>query len=290
MTPPPLLALLRPHQWVKNTFVAAPLFFTPAAISAATVQATALGILAFCLLSSAVYVLNDFLDRKADRQHPTKRHRPLAAGTVPLALAGGVAVVFFAGGLALSLSLGTGFAIAAAAYLINNALYSVWLKHVAIIDVMSITLGFVLRVEAGGFATSVELSAWIVIMTGLLAVFLGLAKRRDDIVKKLGNNHRRSLDGYSRRFLDAALAMIVGALLVAYLIYTTDQQVMNRLGTDKLFYTAPFVAYGLLRYMQITMVHERSGSPTKIALTDWPIIAAVIGWVSTFGLLIYDAA
>lgn len=289
MTPPPLIALLRPHQWIKNAFVAAPLFFTPAAVSPATLEATGLGIIAFCLLSSTVYVLNDFLDRKADRQHPTKRNRPLAAGTVSLPLAGGVAAVFLIGGLALSASLGTAFAIAAAAYLINNALYSVWLKHVAIIDVMSITLGFVLRVEAGGFATGVELSAWIVIMTGLLAVFLGLAKRRDDIVKKLGNNHRRSLDGYSRRFLDAALAMVVGALLVAYLIYTTDQQVMGRLGTSKLFYTAPFVAYGLLRYLQITMVHERSGSPTKIALTDWPIIAAIIGWVGTFGLLIYDA-
>ncbi len=287
MSLPPLITAIRPHQWVKNAFVAAPLFFTPEIVSAQTLWATALAVLAFCFLASSIYLLNDIADREADREHPVKRNRPIASGRVSVLTAALLGTTLLVLGSAIALYLGTAFAIVAALYVVNNVLYSFWLKHKAIIDVCAIAFGFVLRVEAGSLLLDIAPSAWIVIMTGLLALFLALAKRRDDIVRKLGNNHRRSLEGYSRRFLDAALAMLLGALLVAYLIYTTDETVMTRLGNDKLFYTAPFVAYGVLRYLQLTVVYERSGSPTKVVLTDPPILLAVIGWIATFGFLIY---
>ena len=282
-----LIALMRPHQWIKNGFVAAPLFFTPSAVSIGSVGAVAAGVVSFSALASALYILNDYLDREADRAHPTKRRRPLAAGTVAassaLLLMAGLAV----GGLASALLLSPAFAVVAATYTLSSLLYSLRLKHVAIIDVFLIALGFVLRIEGGAVLIGVEPSAWITIMTGLLALFLALAKRRDDLVKNLGQDHRRSLDGYNKPFLDAALMILLGALLVAYLIYTTDRQVMARLGTDRLFLTAPFVIAGLLRYLQIALVEERSGSPTILVLTDRFLITAVIGWILSFGALIY---
>lgn len=284
---PPPIRLLRPHHWVKSGFVAAPLFFTPAAVSAHNVTLVALGMLAWSLMASLIYVLNDWRDREADRKHPVKCKRPLAAGTVSektaLLLVAGLVIT--GGGLAIWL--GGGFALCLALYLIINFAYSLRLKHVAIIDVMCIALGFVLRVLAGSQIIDVTPSPWIIILTGLLALFLGFAKRRDDIVKDLGNDHRKALDGYSRNFIDTVLAITLGTSLVSYLIYTTDIEVRQRLNSDHLYYTAPFVIYAMLRYLQITMVKERSGSPTLIVLTDKPIVAAGLAWVLTFAYLIY---
>jgi decaprenyl-phosphate phosphoribosyltransferase len=282
-----LMALMRPHQWVKNGFVAAPLFFTPSALNAGNVLAVAGGVISFSALASAVYILNDYVDREADRRHPVKRARPLAAGTVPVGAAFALLAALLVGAAALALALAPGFAAFAGAYLLLNLAYSFGLKHVSIVDVMAIAAGFVLRVEAGARLIDVTPSAWIIIATGLLALFLALAKRRDDLVGSLGNDHRRSLDGYTRPFLDAALIVVLGAVLVAYLIYTTDAAVMARLGTTNLFYTAPFVVAGILRYLQITFVEERSGSPTQIVLTDPFLIAAIVGWAVTFGVLIH---
>lgn len=281
------LALLRPHQWIKNAFVAAPLFFTPWALTADSVATVGLGVVAFSALASAVYVLNDYVDRAADRLHPEKSRRPLAAGTVSVPMAFAFMGLLLAIGLGIAFGLSTGFAALALAYLVVNLGYSFGLKHVAIMDVLLIALGFVLRVEAGSVLIGVESSAWIVIASGLLALFLALAKRRDDVVRSLGGEHRRSLDGYNRVFLDTALAVVLGALLVAYLIYTTDAAVMARLGTDRLFYTAPFVVAGVLRFLQITLVEERSGAPTRIVATDPFLIGSVTGWALAFALLIH---
>ncbi|MFP4003667.1 MAG: decaprenyl-phosphate phosphoribosyltransferase [Alphaproteobacteria bacterium] len=281
------MALLRPHQWVKNLFIAAPLFFTPEAVSAASVSTVALGVAAFSLLASGIYILNDWADRKADALHPEKRHRPLAAGAVPVALAALLMVLLLAGGLAGAWLLDTEFFGIALVYAGVNAAYSLGLKRLAIVDVLMIAFGFVLRIEAGAALIGVSSSPWIVITAGLLALFLALAKRRDDFVRNLDAGHRPSLSGYSRTFLDAALAMTLGAMLVAYLIYTTDQNVMARMGTEKLYYTAPFVVAGVLRYLQITLVDERSGSPTRIVLSDRFMLMAVLGWIAVFAGLIY---
>ncbi|MEJ0071336.1 MAG: UbiA prenyltransferase family protein [Pseudomonadota bacterium] len=249
---PPALALLRPPQWVKNAFVAAPLFFTPSAVTGATVLSVLLGILSFCALSSAVYILNDYLDRDADRLHPEKCHRPLAAGTVAPGLALGLMVVLVLGGLALAVSLSTRFAGIALIYLFVNALYSLKLKEVSIVDVLLVALGFVLRVDGGAELIRVQPSVWIIICTGLLALFLALAKRRDDLVKQLDSSHRSALKGYTKPFIDTSITAVLGGLLVSYLIYTTDPLVMSRIGSPHLYLTTPFVIAGVLRYLQIT--------------------------------------
>ena len=282
-----LWALLRPHHWIKNGFLVAPLFFTPSAVNARSVAVVTLGVISFSALSSAVYILNDYLDRDADRAHPVKRTRPLAAGLVPVPAALTLMAALAAGGLVLAAALSPLFALVAGAYLLNNLLYSLRLKHVAIVDAFLIALGFLLRVQGGAILAGVTLSAWIMIMTGLLALFLAMAKRRDDLVKGLSGDHRRSLEGYNKPFLDAAMVVLLAAVLVAYLIYTTDQEVMARLRTDQLPLTAPFVVAGLLRYLQIVLVEERSGSPTTLLLTDRFLIAAVVGWIATFGVLLY---
>ena len=283
-----ILRLIRPEQWVKNAFVVAPLFFTPSAVSTASLRGVALGVACFCAISSAVYVLNDYRDRESDRLHPRKKSRPLAAGTVsvPLAFALMAALLAFAL-LGSFLWLPRGFFWVLVLYFGVNLAYTFGLKSVAILDVMVIALGFVFRVEGGAILIGVEASAWLVIATGLLALFLAVAKRRDDLVQGLDASHRKSIDGYTKPFLDSIIAVILGALLVTYLIYATDTNVMQRLGTTKVFYTTPFVVAGILRYLQITMVEERSGSPTRILLTDRMIQWCVIGWLATFAVLIY---
>jgi 4-hydroxybenzoate polyprenyltransferase len=284
---PPVIVLLRPHQWVKNVFVAAPLFFTPAALNLHSITMVLLGILAFCALASAVYVLNDYMDREADRLHPRKRLRPLAAGSVPIPVALALMAVLIVGGLALAYVLAPRFAGIALVYLFVNALYSLKLKDVSIVDVILVALGFVLRVYGGAELIHVLPSVWIIVCTGLLALFMALAKRRDDLVKELDTSHRTALKGYTKPFIDTAITTTLGALLVSYLIYTTDPVVMGRIGSQHLYLTTPFVIAGVLRYLQITLVEERSGSPTTLALTDRFLILSVLGWVATFAVLIY---
>ncbi len=283
----PFLRLLRPHQWVKNAFVAAPLFFTPRAMSLDSALVVLAGFACFCVLSSGVYVLNDFLDREADRQHPVKRNRPLAAGTVPVPVALAIMIGLIAAGLVGALLLGRAFAEIALAYFLINLGYSTFLKRASIIDVMLVALGFVLRVYAGGALIGVEPSVWIISCTMLLALFIALAKRRDDLVKGLDDNHRGSLKGYSKRFLDTSLAVVLAALLVSYLLYTTQPENRAHFGTDHLYLTAPFVIAGVLRYLQITLVEERSGAPTRVVLTDPFLRYTVLGWLATFAVLIY---
>lgn len=284
---PEPVRLLRPHHWIKSGFVAAPLFFTPSALSWSHVGLVALGMLAWSFAASFIYILNDWRDRESDRRHPLKKKRPLAAGTVSEALAFRIMVALWLVAVGLALWLSSAFAALLAAYVILNLAYSLRLKQVAVVDVMCIALGFVLRVEAGATLVDVTTSPWLVILTGLLALFLGFAKRRDDIIKELGTEHRKALNGYSRNFIDTAMAITLGAALVSYLIYTTDQEVRTRLHTDHLYVTVPFVIFAMLRYLQIAMVEERSGSPTLIFLTDKPILLAGLGWVLTFAGLIY---
>jgi len=281
------VTLLRPEQWIKNLFVVAPLFFTPPALTWASAAAVAGGVLSFCLLASAIYIVNDYLDREADRNHPTKARRPLAAGTVSPSVALALLVLMLVGGFSLALWLSPAFAAVGAAYVVMNLAYSIWLKHVAIVDVLIIALSFVLRVLAGNVLIAVEPSAWILIVSGLLALFLALAKRRDDLVKSLDGQHRRSLAGYSQSFLDTAVAVVLGALLVTYMIYTTDRQVMAELGTERLVYTVIFLIAGVLRYLQITLVENRSGSPTMVVLTDRFLIVTGALWAVTLAALIH---
>lgn len=282
-----LASLLRPHQWVKNGFVLAPLFFTPQALSPQTAILVLLGVLCFCAISSAVYIINDLADRESDRSHPSKRHRPLAAGTVSVAEAAAMLGTLAAAGFAGAYAISGPFALVLASYFAINLAYSFGLKHRPIIDLLAIAAGFVLRVDAGARLIHVRPSEWILICTGFLALFLAIGKRRDDLVKDVGTRHRPSLKGYTVQFLDIAATMVLGALVVSYAIYTTDTDVMARLGSDRLYLTVPFVLAGVLRYLQITVVEERSGSPTIVVLTDRFMIVTILGWIATFALLIH---
>ncbi|MFA6279867.1 MAG: UbiA prenyltransferase family protein [Bdellovibrionales bacterium] len=279
---PPILRLLRPLQWVKSAFVAAPLFFNAPLWSAQTLALVAWGMAAFCLMASAVYVLNDLMDREADREHAVKRLRPLASGEVSPSLAYVLILVLLVIALEIATWLGGLFPVFLLSYGAIQLLYCFWLKNHALIDVMTIAIGFVLRVLAGAALIDVTPTSWIIIMTMLLALFQGLAKRRDDLVHAMEVSHRRSLVGYNKPFLDVAISVILGGLLVAYLIFTTDAAVIERFGTENLFYTAPLVILGILRYLQITLVEEKSGSPTEVVLRDKFMIFSILGWVVSF--------
>ncbi len=281
------LALARPRHWIKNAFVAAPLFFTPEALGLPSLLAAAMAVAAFSLAASSVYVFNDFCDREADRLHPIKRKRPIASGAVAPAAALVFAVALLAAAAALASRLPQAFGTVLCVYLALNLAYSWRLKHVSLLDVLIVAAGFVLRVEGGAFAIGVVPSVWILVCTGLLALFLALAKRRDDLVSDVDAAHRKALAGYNLRFVDTAIAVVLGALAVSYLLYTADQAVIRRYGTERLYLTAPFVLAGMLRYLQIALVEERSGAPTDIALSDRFLIVCVLGWLAVFGYLIY---
>lgn len=283
----PTFRLLRPQQWIKNAFVAAPLFFSPDVLEFSTSLRVALGVVCFCALSSAVYILNDYMDREADRAHPLKCSRPLADGSVSVTVALTLMGILAGCSMVVALAITPGFAVVLSIYLCSNLLYSLWLKHVSIVDVLLIAAGFLLRVVGGAILAGVSTSVWILIMTGLLALFLALAKRRDDLVLSLAYAQRGSLRGYNKQFLDASVVMVMTALMVAYLIYTTDREVIERFATEHLVVTAVFVVAGILRYLQIVLVEERSGSPTALALSDRFLVLAIVGWIATFGGLIY---
>jgi 4-hydroxybenzoate polyprenyltransferase len=287
MALPAILMLLRPKQWIKNTFVAAPLFFTPDRISGDSIIAVLAGFAAFCMVASAVYCLNDFRDREADRSHPVKRARPLASRAVSPAAALVLMVCLLVGGVALAAWRVPVIVPILGVYFLINVAYSLYLKSIAVIDVLIVAFGFVLRVQAGAMLIAVEPSAWILIVTGLLALFIALAKRRDDIIRDMDSGHRKSLEGYSRQFLDGSLMAVLSTLLVSYLIFTTDQAVMARLGSERLYFTGPFVIAGVLRYLQLTIVYERSGSPTDLVYTDKGLQLSIVGWLLAFGLILY---
>ena len=287
MTLPPIIRLLRPKQWIKNGFAAAPLFFTPDKVTTASLLDVLAGFAVLCMVASAVYCLNDLRDAEGDRNHPVKKGRPIASGAISPAAAMVLMVLLLAGGVALAAWRVPVILWVIGAYFAINIAYTVRLKHIAILDVLIVAFGFVLRVEAGALIIDTEPSAWILIVTGLLALFIALAKRRDDIVRDLDADHRKSLDGYSLPFLDGCLMAVLSTLLVSYLIFTTDQSVMARLGSEKLYFTGPFVIAGVLRYLQLTIVYERSGSPTDLVYRDPGLQLSVSGWLATFVWLLY---
>jgi decaprenyl-phosphate phosphoribosyltransferase len=283
---PPSLRLMRPHQWVKNAFIAAPLLLTPAPATAANAALLVLGMTAFSVLASGVYVLNDLADREADRRHPRKRHRPIASGEISPATAVAMMAALVAAGLGGAFALSPAFGLIAAGYFALNVAYSFWLKNASILDVLVIAAGFMLRVWGGLELLQAEASVWVLNLVGLLTLFIAMAKRRDDLVRTLAGDHRRSLSGYSKPFLDTAMAVVLATLLISYVNYTSDPQVIDELGTDRLYLTVPFVLAGILRYLQISLVEERSGTPTSIVLTDRFLVTAVVLWGACFALLV----
>ena len=284
-----IIALIRPHQYVKNLFIFMPIFFVGQIGNVDLLLNALIAFIAFSLSASAVYVLNDYRDIEDDRLHPTKQNRPLASGAISSQTALVLMVLLAVVGLGLMISLSRDAALILSAYVLMNIAYSFKLKHVAIIDVVIISIGFVLRLFIGSLVTGIPLSSWIVIMTFLLALFLALAKRRDDVLifQQTGQKMRQVIDGYNLQLIDTAMTIMSAVVIVAYILYTKSAESVARIGNENLYLTGLFVILGIMRYLQITFVEENSGSPTRIVLNDRFMQLTIIAWLATFGWMIY---
>lgn len=283
------VTLIRPQQYVKNIFIFLPLFFSGKIYDVALLTESFIAFVAFSLSASAIYILNDYHDIEEDSHHPNKKHRPLASGIISKKSA-----LSLMGGLAFSgLTLMALYSIQALAvlgfYITLNIGYSYYLKHIAILDVTVIAIGFVLRLFVGSAVTGIELSKWIVIMTFLLALFLALAKRRDDVLLFLetGKKMRKVIDGYNLQLIDGAMIIMASVVIVTYIIYTTSIEVAQRLQSEYLYVTSLFVILGILRYLQLSFVEQDSGSPTSIVLKDRFMQLTIVAWIITFAWILY---
>mgnify|MGYP000286546471 FL=1 len=289
-----LLKLIRPHQWLKNVFVMIPMFFGGSLLDPSDIRASVVTFFAFSFIASSVYCFNDIIDVEADRRHPVKCKRPIASGAISVRSAWALMALMFL------LSVGTVCLLDTYSHVINvglviliyyilNILYCSKLKQYAIVDVCIIAFGFVLRVLAGGFATDIALSKWLVLMTFLLTLFLSFAKRRDDVLRmnETGEPPRKNTIRYNLTFINQAITITASVTLVCYIMYTVSPEVVNRFHSDLLYLTSVFVLLGLLRYIQITVVDKKSGDPTKMMLRDRFTQCVVLLWALTFLVLIY---
>lgn len=286
------LLLIRPQQWIKNGFVLIPMFFGGRLLNADDVIASVVTFFAFSFAASAIYCFNDIVDVDADRRHPVKCHRPIASGavSVPTAYALMAVLALLSALLLFFLPQRAGETAGIVAfYFLLNMAYCLWLKRHAIIDVCTVAFGFVLRILAGGMACDVAVSNWLVLMTFLLALFLSFAKRRDDVLRmnETGEPPRRNTIRYNLTFVNQAITVTGTVTLVCYIMYTVSSEVVSRFHAPYLYLTSIFVLVGLLRYMQLTVVDEVSGDPTKILLRDRFTQAIVVAWIMVFLLIIY---
>jgi 4-hydroxybenzoate polyprenyltransferase len=284
-----LLRLMRPAQWSKNSVVFAALIFSKNLFDGPSVLLVLAAFGVFCCMASGAYVMNDVRDCERDRQHPLKCLRPLPAGRIARRTAVALSAVLMIAGISAALALGGAFAALAILYLALQFAYTFWLKEIVILDVMAIAAGFVIRAGAGGAVIDVPVSPWLIICTFLLMLFLGFSKRRHELtlLEHRATDHRASLREYSDYFLDQMISVVTASTVVAYAIYTVSPEVREKLGTDKLYLTIPFVLYGIFRYLYLVHQREEGGNPTQLLLTDRPLLADVLLWVMTVAILLY---
>jgi 4-hydroxybenzoate polyprenyltransferase len=288
----PLLQLLRPRQWTKNLAVFAPLLFSRSVFHPGALLRATAAVVCFCLLAGGVYVFNDWVDRERDRLHPDKRHRALAAGLVSANSAFALGAAFLVTGLILAGWLGVPFARVALAYIFLQFLYTAWLKRFVILDVVVIALGFVVRVAGGGVAISVPVSNWLYLCTLLLAVFLGFAKRRHELASLQGGAaaHRSVLQAYSLPLLDQLISVVAASCILSYGLYSVASETVEKVGSDRMKYTVPCVMYGIFRYLYLIHREQSTGSPERVLLGDWPILATVLLFVALASWALYGGA
>lgn len=284
-----LLLSLRPGQWTKNLLVFAPLIFAVKLFDPPSVARAAASFVVFCALSSVIYLFNDVMDRETDRRHPLKRFRPIAAGDVSVTLALAAAFVLGAAALSAAYALGWHFGLVSTLYVALQAFYSGPLKHIVIIDVLTIAIGFVLRAVAGAVVLDVEISHWLFVCTILLALFLALAKRRHELVLLAdgATSHRPILGEYSAYLLDQMIGVVTASTLIAYIFYTISPETQQKFGTEWLGLTIPFPLYGIFRYLYLVHRREGGGSPSDLLLNDRPLLACVTLWVVAVVLIVY---
>ena len=279
-----MLKLLRPEQWLKNLFVFLPVFFNGQLLNVSSLLPCLIVFTAFSFAASSIYCFNDIYDIEADKLHPEKCKRPIASGIISkktayilmaISFLLSMLILFFFGGEARNVLIAlVGF------YYVINLAYTIELKRRAIIDVVIISVGFVLRVYVGGIASDIWISEWIVIMTFLLALFLAFAKRRDDVILHNSNC-------YNLEFMNQIITLVATITIVAYIMYKLSSEVIQRFHTRYIYITAIFVLMGIIRYLQITIVDFKSGNPTKVLLQDRFIQCCVIGWIGSFSVIIY---
>jgi len=289
-----LIRTMRPEQWTKNLVLFAGLLFAGGLLDPALIGLSVMGFLAFCLLSGASYIMNDLVDLGRDREHPEKRLRPVASGALTPRAAGSAAALIAAAGIAWAYAIEPRFGNVAVAYLGLNVLYSVLLRRLVILDVMSIAVGFVLRAVASvevlsGREPTIDLSPWLIVCTFLLALFLGLAKRRHEAVAlgAAAAAHRTTLEHYPRDVADAFITIVASATIVSYAIYTIWPGTVEKVGSARLVYTVPFVVYGILRYVYLVMAAGQGGKPAKALVSDRPLGISIVLWAAAVAVVIY---
>jgi 4-hydroxybenzoate polyprenyltransferase len=289
----PLIQLLRPEQWVKNLFIFLPLFFNGQLWNLHMLLSCTVAFVAFSFAASSIYCFNDIFDVKKDREHPTKCKRPVAVGAISVRLAYIIMTASFLISLTVALLFGNeskyfvlGLILS---YYVLNIAYTLILKKISILDVMIISIGFVLRIFVGGMATGIELSEWIIIMTFLLALLLAFAKRRDDVViyENTGVTTRKNTNRYNLAFMNQILSVIAAVTIIAYIMYTLSPAITQQFNSQYVYLTSFFVIAGIIRYLQISIVDSNSENPTKILYRDHFIKFCILGWIITFLIIIY---
>lgn len=283
--------LLRPKDWAKNLFLFIPSFFAAQFYPLLQAERMLFGFIAFCCFASSIYIINDYRDIEDDRKHPVKSKRPLASGKVKRPVAVVICGLLLLLGTALSLLADSSyqFLFILGIYFFMNLAYSFGLKNLAIIDILILATGFVLRIKAGAIIARVDTSSWLIIMTFLLSLFMAIAKRRDDLLLTgtTGTEMRKSISGYNLDFLNTMLGLFSAIIIVAYINYTVSEATIIRLGTYRLYYTSLFVIAGVMRYLQITFVQKKSGSPTDILYKDFFIQVTIALWILSFFVILY---
>jgi 4-hydroxybenzoate polyprenyltransferase len=283
-----IIRSLRPKQWVKNLFILAALVFDRQLTNYPAALRTLFGVIIFCLLSSAVYLFNDIFDKKADAVHPVKKNRPIASGRISIPFAVSLGIILAIAALAWSYFLSFSFFLICLSYLMINLLYSKWLKHMPIIDVMIVASGFVLRVAAGVTLIKVErFSPWLYVVTTLLALFIGFGKRRAELslLTTQANSHRTVFEGYSLEFLDQLITIVSGTTIVAYSLYTFSAP--NLPSNYSMMLTIPFVLFGIFRYLYLVKVRETGGEPEELVMKDRPLQLSILFWGLSILIIFY---
>jgi decaprenyl-phosphate phosphoribosyltransferase len=281
-----IIILLRPHHYIKNIFILAPLFFS-FSINKYTINNSILAFFLFSFLASSIYIFNDICDINEDRQHPIKKNRPLANGSISINFAYLSMIFLSVTTLVVSFLFDFNLFVILFIYFTMNIIYSIKLKHIALVDIFIISIGFILRLFSGSIVSKVYLSPWIIIMTFLLALFLAIAKRRDDVLLSLnGKATRKNISGYNLEFVNASMIFMAAIIVVAYILYSLSEEVISRIGSDKIYLTTFFVILGIFRYMQITFVDQRSGSPVNIVFRDKFLQITIFLWIFIFYLVV----
>jgi decaprenyl-phosphate phosphoribosyltransferase len=282
------LKLIRVEQYIKNAFVFAPLFFDSQFLNIDNLINVILAFLCFCTISSSVYIFNDYFDSNEDKNHPQKRFRPLASGSVSIKNGLMLMVVLMISSLTISYFIYVELFLVILSYLVLNFFYSKWLKHIAILDVNIIAVGFILRIVAGSVVSDVVPSIWILLITYLLALFLGISKRRTDVVlAENGNDVRKNIEGYNLIFIDVILGILASIIIVSYIFYCISPEVQLHYQSKLLYVSIIFVVNGIFRYLKLVFVDQSTYSPTKIVLKDRFIQFTILGWLLLMSYLLY---